>query len=99
MDLLPMTAKTLLAAALVALATPAMAAYTECTVKKDTDIVNSPGGHVEPRWPTLKKGDDVSIRDVHQDWIFVTFFRADQYRYGWLRRNVLINCEQREGTP
>jgi hypothetical protein len=59
---------------LAALSSPSHAVYTGCTVKKDTDLVNRPGGNSDPRWPTLQRGEDVAIRDVFRDWVFVTYF-------------------------
>jgi hypothetical protein len=93
--------KFLLAAAVViAFATPSHAIYTECTVKKDMDIVNRPGGdRGDPRWPSLQKGENVAIRDSFQSWVFVTFFDDDGSHYGWVQRNALTNCQAREGTP
>jgi hypothetical protein len=44
------------AATLIALATPAMASYTGCFVKENTEILNRPGGNSDPRWSNLKKG-------------------------------------------
>jgi hypothetical protein len=90
--------KLLAAAVVVAFATPSHAIYTECTVTKDTETMNRPGGRHEPRWPNLKKGGSIAIRDIFQDWVFVTYF-TDQYEYGWVPRNALINCQSREGTP
>jgi hypothetical protein len=93
--------KFLLAAAVViAFATPSHAIYTECTVKKDMDIVNRPGSdRGDPRWPSLQKGENVAIRDSFQSWVFVTFFDDDGSHYGWVQRNALTNCQAREGTP
>jgi hypothetical protein len=88
----------LIAAVVVAFATPSHAIYTECIVKKDTETLNRPGGHREPRWPGLQKGENVAIRDIFQDWVFVTYF-SDQYEYGSVPRNVLVNCQAKEGTP
>jgi hypothetical protein len=90
----------MIAAALLAFATPSHAIYTECTVKKDMDVVNRPGGdRGDPRWPSLQKGGKAAIRDVFQDWVFVTFFDDDGSHYGWVRRSALANCQAREGTP
>jgi hypothetical protein len=89
----------LLAAGVVmAFATSSHAAHTACTVKQDTATLNRPGGNQEPRWPRLQKGEEIAIRDIFQDWAFITFF-IDDYEYGWVPRNVLINCQLKEGTP
>jgi hypothetical protein len=86
-------------AAVVAFTTPSYAFYTECTVQKDTDRVNRPGGGTEPRWASLEKGEKVAIRDTYRDWVFVTYFVDDRYEYGWVPRNSLGNCQAKDGTP
>ena len=88
-------------AALALLWTAAHASYTECIVKQDTETLNRPNGTHDPRWSNLSKGERVAIRDVFQDWAFVTFYtdRAEGYEYGWLPRSVLTSCKMREGTP
>jgi hypothetical protein len=83
-------------AIVVAFAPPSHAIYTECTVKKDTMTLNRPGGNHEPRWSNLEEGETVAIRDVFQNWVFVTY-SGDEY--GWVPRNALINCQKMEGTP
>jgi hypothetical protein len=47
----------LAAVAVVALVTPAIATYTECTVTKEISLASRPGGHSEPRYLTVNKGD------------------------------------------
>jgi hypothetical protein len=96
--------KLLLVAAAVAIAvgsaTPSRASFTECTVREDTLAVNRLGGRTEPRWSGLKKGEKVAIRDVHQDWVFITYFPdPTSPEYGWVPRKILVNCQVREGTP
>jgi hypothetical protein len=44
------------AIAIVALATPAMAFYTECTVTRDMDLATRPNGPSEPRYMGISKG-------------------------------------------
>jgi hypothetical protein len=90
--------KTLMAVG-IAFATPAHAFYTECTVQADTQPVNRPGGNTEPRWSPLEKGDKVAIRDTYQDWVFVYRYQDESAHYYWVRRNVLRNCREQEGTP
>jgi len=41
--------------AAVALTTGASASYTECTVAKDTELSNRPGGQTEPRYLPVNK--------------------------------------------
>jgi hypothetical protein len=88
-----------IAALSLAMQAPAQAVYTECSVTKDTSIVNRPNGNADPRWSSLKKGDKVAIRDIYQDWRFVFFRDLGENQYGWLPKSVLINCERQEGTP
>ena len=95
-----MTKFLLAAVSVVALATPATAFYTECTVTKDTELSIRPGGPSEPRYMPVNKGDKVAYRNSYQDWWFVMHASGDSaVDYGWLPRNVLTNCHQMEGTP
>ena len=86
-------------AAVVASSAPSYASYTECTVRKDTDLVNRPGGLTEPRWSPLEKGGKVAIRDTYRDWVFVVHFVDDRGEYGWVPRNALVTCQAKDGTP
>ena len=89
-----------IAAALVALVpTSSRAFYTECSVQKDIELANRPGGQTEPRWVPLEKGNKVAIRDTYQDWVFVLHWTGDSSEYGWLPRNALASCRPKEGTP
>ncbi|NOJ39072.1 hypothetical protein [Bradyrhizobium australiense] len=91
----------LAAAALIALPVASHAAYTECTVPKETELANRPGGQTEPRWLPIEKGQKVAIRDTYRDWVFVVHFGKDSGEsvYGWVQRSDLANCRAREGTP
>lgn len=89
----------LASAALTALTAPASAFYTECTVAKDTELANRPGGQTEPRYMPVNKGDKVAFRDKYQDWWFVMHYADGRTDYGWLPQNVLTRCKKMEGTP
>lgn len=87
------------AAIMMASTAPLQAFYTECTVQKDTAAANRPSGNTEPRWPLFENGQKVAIRDIYRDWVFVTRVDNDRYEYGWIPRDVLRNCQRRDGTP
>jgi hypothetical protein len=93
----------LAASAVVALVTPAMATYTECTVTKEISLASRPGGPSEPRYLTVNKGDKVAYRQSYQGWWFVMHAtHADDswtVDYGWIPQKVLTNCKPMEGTP
>jgi len=83
----------------LALTTPARAFYTECTVTKDTQLTNRPGGKTDVRYGSVMKGDKVAFRDKHKDWWFVLHYRDGSTRYGWLPKSILTACKVMEGTP
>jgi hypothetical protein len=87
------------AIAIVALATPAMAFYTECTVTRDMDLATRPNGPYEPRYRLINKGDKVAYRQKYQGWWFVLHAKDGAVDYGWVPQNVLSNCTAQEGTP
>lgn len=91
----------LTAAALTAVPALAHASYTECTVPKETELANRPGGQTDPRWLPIEKGQKVAIRDTYRDWVFVVHFDKDSggSAYGWVQRNDLANCRAKDGTP
>ena len=89
----------LTAVPVIALATPAMAFYTECTVVKDLTLSIRPGGPTEPRYMPVNKGDKVAFRSSYQGWWFVMHASDSTVDYGWLPQNVLIDCHKMEGTP
>jgi hypothetical protein len=95
MKTLPFT----IAIAIIALATPAMAFYTECTVKRDMALASRPNGPSEPRYMGIDKGDKVAYRQSYQGWWFVMHAKNDAVDYGWVRQKVLSNCKAQEGTP
>ncbi|MCP1762373.1 hypothetical protein [Bradyrhizobium japonicum] len=94
--------KSLLAAAAM-FAFPAIshASYTECTMPKETELANRPGGQTEPRWLPIEKDQKVAIRDTFRDWVFVVHFDKDSGEsvYGWVQRNDLASCRAKDGTP
>ena len=94
-----MTKLLLTAVAVIALMAPASAFYTECTVTKDTELANRPGGQTEPRYMSVNKGDKVAFRDKYQDWWFVMHAKDGSTDYGWLPENVLTKCKKMDGTP
>jgi hypothetical protein len=87
------------AIAIVALATPAMAFYTECTVTRDINLATRPNGPSEPRYMPIDKGDKVAYRGSYQGWWFVMHAKDGTVDYGWVPQNVLSNCTRQEGTP
>lgn len=85
--------------AVVGLTAPASAFYTECTVTKDIELANRPGGQTEPRYQPVDKGDKVAFRDKYQEWWFVMHSKDGITDYGWLPENVVTRCKKMDGTP
>jgi hypothetical protein len=92
------------AAMSIAMLSSAAAFYTECTVAKDMQLATRPDGPSEPRYMPVNKGDKVAFRASYENWWFVLNYGpdgrdGDRADYGWLPKNVLIECQGREGTP
>jgi hypothetical protein len=85
--------------AVLASTATASAFYTECTVSKEAELSNRPGGQTEPRYMPVDKGDKVAFRDKYQDWWFVMHSKDGTTDYGWLPESVLTRCKKMEGTP
>jgi hypothetical protein len=98
-----MTMSVLSAALALACTSPAMAFYTECSVTKDTRLLNRPNGWAEPRFAQVDKGDKVAFRDRYQKWWFVLHVVGEAPNmsadYGWISENVLTDCQPKDGTP
>jgi hypothetical protein len=78
-----------------------MAFYTECTVTNDTELAIRPGGHSEPRYAPIEKGDKVAFRNSYQNCWFVLHYVGNEggHDYGWVPQSVLTDCQKMDGTP
>lgn len=85
--------------AVLALTAPANAFYTECTVSKEAELANRPGGNIDPRFQPVEKGDKVAFRDKFEGWWFVMHSKDGITDYGWLPENILTRCKKMDGTP
>jgi hypothetical protein len=73
------------------------------TVTKETHLLSRLDGQIEPRYMIVNKGDKVAGRQSYQGWWFVMHAVQNGDRWdvdcGWLPRNILTDCHEKEGTP
>jgi len=72
--------------------------YTECVAEKDSYLIRRPNGPIERK---VAEGDRIVYQAREGDWGYVIHYtKSDPIGiYGWIHRDILTDCQAREGTP